>query len=77
MRARVEEKEEEKEKEKEEEEEVGKSVDEDDGAPRKSRRYWLMKAEPETRIVKGVDVKFSIDDLMECREPAAWDGGSG
>lgn len=21
-------------------------------------QYWLMKAEPETRVVKGVDVKF-------------------
>lgn len=26
-------------------------------------RYFLVKAEPETRIVKGVDVKFSLDDL--------------
>ncbi|OLL25019.1 Thymocyte nuclear protein 1 [Neolecta irregularis DAH-3] len=27
------------------------------------KRYWLIKAEPETRIVKGKDVKFSIHDL--------------
>jgi predicted RNA-binding protein with PUA-like domain len=27
--------------------------------------YWLMKAEPETRIEKGVDVKFSIHDLEQ------------
>lgn len=27
------------------------------------RQYWLMKAEPETRLEGGVDVKFSIDDL--------------
>jgi hypothetical protein len=40
-----------------------------------SRRYWLMKAEPETRIEKGKDVKFSIDDLAACDEPQAWDGG--
>jgi predicted RNA-binding protein with PUA-like domain len=25
--------------------------------------YWLIKAEPESRLEKGVDVKFSIDDL--------------
>lgn len=38
-------------------------------------RYWLMKAEPETRIEKGKDVKFSIDDLAACDEPQGWDGG--
>ncbi|GMF74313.1 unnamed protein product [Aspergillus oryzae] len=34
-------------------------ADEDDSG----RSYWLMKAEPESRLEKGVDVKFSIDDL--------------
>ncbi|KAI8607003.1 PUA-like domain-containing protein, partial [Chytriomyces sp. MP71] len=34
---------------------------------------WLMKAEPETRIEKGKDVRFSIDDLMEKRS-SCWDG---
>lgn len=35
--------------------------------------YWLMKAEPESRIEKGKDVKFSIDDLAATdKEP--WDG---
>lgn len=38
--------------------------------------YWLMKAEPESRIEKGKDVKFSIDDLKNATEPEAWDGGS-
>ena len=38
------------------------------------RSYWLMKAEPESRMEKGVDVKFSIDDLAACTEPEAWDG---
>lgn len=37
-------------------------------------QYWLMKAEPDSRIEKGVDVKFSIDDLYEKGEPEGWDG---
>jgi hypothetical protein len=37
-------------------------------------QYWLMKAEPESRIEKGHDVKFSIDDLEAKTEPEAWDG---
>lgn len=36
--------------------------------------YWLMKAEPESRIEKGKDVKFSIEDLENATEPEAWDG---
>ncbi|PGH11348.1 thymocyte nuclear protein 1, partial [Polytolypa hystricis UAMH7299] len=43
-------------------------VDEDS-----SKSYWLMKAEPESRFEKGVDVKFSIDDLREAKEPEPWD----
>lgn len=36
-------------------------------------RYFLMKAEPDSRIENGVDVKFSIDDLKAVgTEP--WDG---
>jgi len=38
--------------------------------------YWLMKAEPESRIEKGKDVKFSIDDLKAATEHEAWDGKS-
>ncbi|KAK2809242.1 hypothetical protein FQN50_004078 [Emmonsiellopsis sp. PD_5] len=38
------------------------------------KSYWLMKAEPESRFEKGVDVKFSIDDLREAKEPEPWDG---
>lgn len=38
------------------------------------RHYWLMKAEPESRLEKGVDVKFSIDDLKAATEPEPWDG---
>ncbi|KAJ2910843.1 hypothetical protein GGI21_000454 [Coemansia aciculifera] len=34
-----------------------------------------MKAEPESRIVKGKDVKFSIDDLRDMSESLSpWDG---
>ena len=33
-----------------------------------------MKAEPDSRIEKGKDVKFSIDDLKLAKEPEAWDG---
>lgn len=33
-----------------------------------------MKAEPESRFEKGVDVKFSIDDLAAAKEPEPWDG---
>ncbi|GAA5945291.1 hypothetical protein JCM3775_007425 [Rhodotorula graminis] len=35
--------------------------------------HWLIKAEPETRIEKGVDVKFSIDDL-ERNKTTTWEG---
>ncbi|CUS12436.1 unnamed protein product, partial [Tuber aestivum] len=45
-----------------------------DGNDQPFRSYWLMKAEPESRIEKGKDVKFSIDDLRACEKPAAWDG---
>jgi len=38
------------------------------------RSYWLMKAEPESRFEKGVDVKFSIDDLAAAETPEPWDG---
>ncbi|KAG9254792.1 PUA-like domain-containing protein [Emericellopsis atlantica] len=36
--------------------------------------YWLMKAEPETRMENGHDVRFSIDDLRACDKPEGWDG---
>lgn len=45
----------------------------DDGCS-SGRSYWLMKAEPESRFEKGVDVKFSIDDLKDAKEPEPWDG---
>lgn len=36
-------------------------------------QYFLMKAEPESRIENGIDVKFSIDDLQKV-ESEPWDG---
>lgn len=36
--------------------------------------YWLMKAEPETRLENGIDVSFSIDDLRIKKKPEPWDG---
>ena len=33
-----------------------------------------MKAEPNSRIEKGKDVKFSIDDLQNATTPEPWDG---
>lgn len=36
--------------------------------------YWLMKAEPESRLENGIDVKFSIDDLRAREAPEPWDG---
>uniref|UniRef100_A0A8B9XNC3 Thymocyte nuclear protein 1 n=1 Tax=Bos mutus grunniens TaxID=30521 RepID=A0A8B9XNC3_BOSMU len=37
--------------------------------------YWLMKSEPESRLEKGVDVKFSIEDLQaQPRQTTCWDG---
>ncbi|KAJ1912195.1 hypothetical protein LPJ71_002767, partial [Coemansia sp. S17] len=34
-----------------------------------------MKAEPESRVVKGKDVKFSIDDLYAMKDSTSpWDG---
>ena len=37
--------------------------------------HWLMKSEPDSRIEKGVDMKFGLDDLKkEPNETACWDG---
>lgn len=39
-----------------------------------SPNYWLMKAEPDSRLENGVDVKFSIDDLRAAVDAEPWDG---
>ncbi|KAI0340887.1 DUF55-domain-containing protein [Trametopsis cervina] len=36
-------------------------------------KHWLMKAEPDSRIVKGKDVKFSVDDF-ESMKTTPWEG---
>ncbi|KAF2663410.1 DUF55-domain-containing protein, partial [Microthyrium microscopicum] len=43
-------------------------------APPNTKNYWLFKSEPDTRLEKGTDVSFSIDDLMRCTEPEPWTG---
>lgn len=53
---------------------VNAEAEEEAEANREGPAYWLMKAEPESRIEKGKDVKFSIDDLKEANKPEGWDG---
>ena len=55
---------------------ISTEVDEDEEilSDDSGRQYWLMKAEPESRIENGIDMKFSIDDLKERYGPEAWDG---
>lgn len=50
----------------------GEEEDEDDKPT--TLAYWLMKSEPESRIEKGVDVKFSIEDLENADGAVVWDG---
>lgn len=50
------------------------NADEEENEESDGPSYWLMKAEPESRIEKGKDVKFSIDDLEAASGPEAWDG---
>ncbi|XP_073513432.1 thymocyte nuclear protein 1 isoform X2 [Phyllobates terribilis] len=36
---------------------------------------WLMKSEPESRMEKGMDMKFGIEDLKaQPKQTASWDG---
>jgi len=51
-------------------------AEEEAGDEEAQQQYWLLKAEPESRMEKGKDVKFSIDDLAARTEPEAWDGMS-
>ncbi|KAF9527968.1 PUA-like domain-containing protein [Crepidotus variabilis] len=36
-------------------------------------KFWLLKAEPDSRVVKGKDVKFSVDDF-ESTKMSPWEG---
>lgn len=37
--------------------------------------YYLLKSEPESAIRRGVEMKFSIDDLAACEDQTeCWDG---
>lgn len=47
---------------------------EDDMLETGDDQYWLMKAEPETRLENGIDVAFPIDKLAATTEPEPWDG---
>jgi predicted RNA-binding protein with PUA-like domain len=38
-----------------------------------TERFWLIKGEAESRIEKGVDVKFGIDDLQRVGT-SCWEG---
>lgn len=51
-----------------------KAEEETEADGEESPAYWLMKAEPESRLEKGKDIKFSIDDLKTANEPEGWDG---
>lgn len=41
---------------------------------KEKRAFWLMKAEPNSRLENGVDIRFSIDDLASKTKPEPWDG---
>ncbi|KAJ6487952.1 DUF55-domain-containing protein [Mycena sanguinolenta] len=41
--------------------------------PTASAKYWLLKAEPDSRIVKEKDVKFSVEDF-EAIKTSPWEG---
>lgn len=47
---------------------------EEENVDEHGRHLWLMKAEPDSRIENGKDVKFSIDDLAACTTPEPWSG---
>ena len=50
-----------------------KDAEKESKEQKREHSIWLMKSEPETRVVNGKDVKFSIDDLQEMKR-SPWDG---
>lgn len=53
---------------------VGSKAKASSTASSSEKQYWLMKAEPESRLENGVDVAFSIDHLAAKTTPEPWDG---
>ena len=52
-----------------------KAVEVESASDKPEFTHWLMKSEPETRMENGVDMKFGIDDLIECPDSTScWDG---
>ncbi|NXL95151.1 THYN1 protein, partial [Alectura lathami] len=54
-----------------------KAKESDSGGEESKTTYchWLLKSEPESRLEKGVDVKFSIEDLKaQPNQTTFWDG---
>ena len=52
-----------------------KAVEVESASDKPEFTHWLMKSEPETRMEKGVDMKFGIDDLIDCPDSTScWDG---
>ncbi|KAF6749006.1 PUA-like domain-containing protein [Ephemerocybe angulata] len=51
----------------------GPSQSAGDTAGTTAARYYLLKAEPDSRIEKGKDVKFSVDDFEEVKT-SPWEG---
>lgn len=50
-------------------------VEEDTSPSSAKRQYWLMKAEPDSRLEKGIDVAFSIDHFERAKDQTtSWDG---
>ncbi|KAG5519612.1 hypothetical protein PMAC_001767 [Pneumocystis sp. 'macacae'] len=52
---------------------IGKTLSKNADRQLGEKQFWLMKAEPESRLVKGQDVKFSISDLKKANI-SPWDG---
>nr|XP_013805065.1 PREDICTED: thymocyte nuclear protein 1 isoform X2 [Apteryx mantelli mantelli] len=54
-----------------------KAKESDSGGEESKQTYchWLLKSEPESRLEKGVDMKFSIEDLKaQPNQTTFWDG---
>ncbi|KAI8801169.1 putative AT DNA binding protein [Cladochytrium replicatum] len=50
-----------------------KAAKKEEPAKPAGKQYWLMKSEPDSRVVSGKDIKFSIDDFEKVGT-TLWDG---